>query len=134
MGSWAGHGVQFEEGLSTMRDLIRANRYRVATLPHTGLMMGRGEAYWNIAPGFVDTCRLPHLDPAVSDPSKVDPMWWKGLGNATVMNGQQFESKLLCVVVICRPIRVSCERDKVCARAHGRAGAAGDPPAPTSQR
>ena len=60
VGSWAGHGVQFEEGLSTMRDLIRANRYRVATLPHTGLMMGRGEAYWNIAPGFVETCRLPH--------------------------------------------------------------------------
>ena len=90
--SWAGHGVQLEEGLGTMRELIAANGYRVATLPHTGLGMNRGEAFWKIAPGFVDTCRLPHLDSAVRDPSKVDPNWWKGLGNATVMSGRQFES------------------------------------------
>ena len=90
--SWASHGVQLEEGLSTLRELIVANGYRVVTLPHTGLGMNRGEAYWKIAPDFVDTCRLPHLDFAVRDPSKANPDWWRGLGNATVMNGQQFES------------------------------------------
>ena len=54
--------------------------------------MNRGEAFWKIAPGHVDTCHLPHLNPAAHDPSKVDPNWWRGLGNATVMSGRQFES------------------------------------------
>ena len=61
----------------------------MATLPHTGLGMNRGEAFWKIAPGFIDTCCLPHLDSAVTNPSKVDPNWWRGLSNATVMSGRQ---------------------------------------------
>ena len=31
--SWAGHGVQLEEGLRTMRELIVANGYRVVRGP-----------------------------------------------------------------------------------------------------
>ena len=54
--------------------------------------MNRGEAFWKIAPGFIDTCRLPHLDSAVPNPSSIDQDWWRGLGNATVMSGRQFES------------------------------------------
>ena len=42
VGAWAIHGVELDDGLRTLRQLIAANDYRVVTLPHTCLGCGRG--------------------------------------------------------------------------------------------
>lgn len=88
--SWEVHGIGVEEGLSTLRDVISANRYRVVTLPHTALGAGRGEAYWTLGEELVDPCRLPHVDPKVSLPA--NRHWHLGLANATVMHGHHLEN------------------------------------------
>lgn len=88
--AWAHHGVRQEDGLRTLRDLIRANRYRVVTLPHTALGVGRGEAWWSIPPDFVDPCRLPRVSAQRAFPPNTE--WWRGLGNATVMHGAHLEA------------------------------------------
>jgi len=88
--AWAHHGVSQDDGLRTLQDLIRANRYRIVTLPHTALGVGRGEAWWRVGPEFVDPCRLPHVDIELSLPPNRE--WYKGLRNATVMHGHQLEA------------------------------------------
>ena len=87
--AWRHHGVSLDDGLRTLHDLIRANRYRVVTLPHTALGVGRGEAWWPIKPEFVDPCLLPHVDVELELPPNRE--WSKGLGNATVMHWHHLE-------------------------------------------
>ena len=88
--AWKHHGVDREEGLRTLRDLIKANSYRVVTLPHTALGVGRGEAWWRIPPEFVDPCHLPHIKARATHFTPLKA----GLGNATVMHGHHLERLL----------------------------------------
>jgi len=89
--AWAHHNISLDEGLGTLRDVITANRYRVVTLPHTALGVGRGEAFWtNLGEELVDPCRLPHVNPKLPLPPNRE--WYRGLANATVLHWHHLEN------------------------------------------
>ena len=60
--AWAYHGVSVDEGLEVLRAIIRHNRYRVVSLPHTALGTGQGESFRDVQPELVNPCRLPRLN------------------------------------------------------------------------
>jgi len=57
--AWRHHGVSDEAGITTLRELVAHNQYRVVSLPHTKLGKGESPKTFQVGPQLVDPCKLP---------------------------------------------------------------------------
>lgn len=83
--AWVYHNLSFDAGVSTLRDLVAANSYRVVSLPMRKAAREKNKV---AAPSLVDICALLKSTASSADfkPARV------GLNNATVFDGNQLES------------------------------------------